>query len=62
MLTYSITNQADAATLTASELQPHAHGKAFVLKSQGRQEQVQSRALGNHNVSNLLCVSGILQA
>jgi murE/murF fusion protein len=62
VLTYSITNQADAATLTASELQPHAHGKAFVLKSQGRQEQVQSRALGNHNVSNLLCVSGILQA
>jgi murE/murF fusion protein len=62
VLTYSITNQAGSATLTASDLQPQAHGKAFVLKSQGRQEQVQSRALGNHNVSNLLCVSGILQA
>jgi murE/murF fusion protein len=62
VLTYSITNQAGSATLTASELQPQAHGKAFILKSQGRQEQVQSRALGNHNVSNLLCVSGILQA
>jgi murE/murF fusion protein len=62
MLTYSITNQADAATLTASELRPQAHGKAFILNSQGRQEPVQSRALGNHNVSNLLCVSGVLQA
>jgi MurE/MurF fusion protein len=62
VLTYSITNQAGSATLTASDLQPQAHGKAFILKSQGRQEQVQSRALGNHNVSNLLCVSGILQA
>ena len=62
VLTYSITNQADTATLTASELRPQAQGKAFVLNSQGRQEPVQSRALGNHNVSNLLCVSGVLQA
>jgi murE/murF fusion protein len=62
VLTYSISNQVDTATLTASELRPQAQGKAFVLKSQGRQEQVQSRALGNHNVANLLCVSGILQA
>jgi murE/murF fusion protein len=62
VLTYSITNQADTATLTASELRPQAHGKAFVLNSQGKQESVQSRTLGNHNVSNLLCVSGILQA
>lgn len=62
VLTYSITNQADTATLTASELRPQAHGKAFVLNSQGRQKPVQSRALGNHNVSNLLCVSGILKA
>lgn len=62
VLTYSITNQADTATLTASELRPQAHGKAFMLNSQGRKEPVQSRALGNHNVSNLLCVSGVLQA
>jgi murE/murF fusion protein len=60
VLTYSISNQADTATLTASELQTQGHGKAFVLKAKGEREQVQSRALGNHNVANLLCVSGVL--
>jgi murE/murF fusion protein len=62
VLTYSISNQADTATLTASELQTQGHGKAFVLKAKGEREQVQSRALGNHNVANLLCVSGVLLA
>lgn len=61
-ITYSISNQADTATLTASELQNHAEGKSFLLKMQGQQASVQSRALGNHNVSNLLCVAGLLQS
>ncbi len=62
VLTYSLSNQADTATLTASELESKAHGKAFLLRVKGQQEQVQSRALGNHNVANLLCVSGVLLA
>lgn len=61
-LTYSISKQADSATLTASELRTEAAGMSFLLKSQGLQEQVQSHALGTHNVSNLLCVAGLLQA
>ena len=61
-LTYSISKQEDSATLTASALQTTSVGVEFLLKSQGEIEQVQSHALGHHNVSNLLCVAGLLQA
>lgn len=59
-LTYSISNQADSATLIASDVLATPAGKAFILKAEGKQVQVQSRALGRHNVSNLLCVAGLL--
>lgn len=62
VLTYSLSNQADSATLTASEIESKADGKTFLLKAKGKQEQIQSRVLGNHNVANLLCVSGVLLA
>ena len=62
VLTYSISKQADSATLTASELRSEVAGTSFLLKTQTAQEQINSRALGTHNVSNLLCVAGLLQA
>lgn len=61
-LTYSISNQADSATLTAAEVRVESVGKAFLLRAEGKQVPVQSRALGRHNVSNLLCVAGLLRA
>ena len=61
-LTYSISTREDSATLTASALRTETMGVAFSLKSQGEQEQVQSHALGHHNISNMLCVAGLLQA
>ena len=62
VLTYSISKQADSATLTASELRSEVAGTSFLLKTQATQEQIHTRALGTHNVSNLLCVAGLLQA
>ena len=61
VLTYSISKQANTAALTASELQTTSEGMAFVLRDAHEHIHVQSRALGAHNVSNLLCVAGLLQ-
>lgn len=61
-LTYSMTKQVDSATLTATDLRTESTGTSFSLKTQDEQIHVQSLALGLHNVSNLLCVSGMLKA
>lgn len=61
-LTYSITKQVDRATLTASEVQTEATGTRFFIQTQNENAQVHSHALGLHNVSNMLCVSGMLKA
>ncbi len=61
VLTYSISKQSNSAALTASELQNQPKGISFVLRHAGEKVQVQSAALGAHNVSNLLCVAGLLQ-
>ena len=61
-LTYSVSKQVDTATLTASELRPGPIGMGFLLKTQDEQVDVQSHALGTHNVSNLLCVAGLLKS
>jgi len=61
-LTYSISNQADSATITAADVRAKPVGKAFLLRAEGQQAPVQSRVLGRHNVSNLLCVAGLLRA
>jgi len=61
VLTYSISKQVDSAVLTASELQTTSQGIEFSLKDSGQQLRVQTQALGSHNVSNLLCVAGLLR-
>ncbi|MFY9138366.1 bifunctional UDP-N-acetylmuramoyl-L-alanyl-D-glutamate--2,6-diaminopimelate ligase MurE/UDP-N-acetylmuramoyl-tripeptide--D-alanyl-D-alanine ligase MurF [Zwartia sp.] len=61
-ITYSISKQVDTATLTASALRTESSGMGFLLQAQDEQVAVQSHALGTHNVSNLLCVSGLLRS
>jgi murE/murF fusion protein len=61
-LTYSITKQVDRATLTASDVENDATGTKFLIKTQNEKVKVCSHALGLHNVSNVLCVSGMLKA
>jgi len=62
VLTYSISKQTNTAALTASELNTTSEGIAFILKDPHEHIDVQSRALGAHNVSNLLCVAGLLHS
>lgn len=61
-VTYSISKQVDSATLTASALRTESIGMGFQLHAQDEHVHVQSHALGSHNVSNLLCVSGLLKS
>ena len=53
---------AEAATLTAAQLQLDAGGIAFDLCIDGEPHAVQSKLLGRFNVDNLLAVAGVLQA
>ena len=59
-ITYSLSPQASAVSLSARALQTHSHGMSFLLKDAHESVQVQSYALGAYNVSNLLCVAGLL--
>lgn len=61
-LTYSIATPASEASFTASDLQTSERGISFLLKSEQDAVHIHSQALGAHNVSNLLCVAGLLQA
>ena len=59
--TFSLSRQADSANLTARDLSTNSYGALFVLCERGECVEVQTQVLGAHNVSNLLCVAGLLR-
>jgi MurE/MurF fusion protein len=61
VLTYSISKQVDSAALTASKLQTTEQGIEFSLNDSEQQLRTQTQSLGSHNISNLLCVAGLLK-
>lgn len=60
-VTFSLSRQADSASLTARDLSTNSRGAAFVLCENAECVSVQTQVLGAHNVANLLCVAGLLR-
>ncbi len=59
-LSYSL-GSADTADLQAHDIQTGAYGVVFNLLALGGKAQLLTRLVGEHNVSNLLLVAGVLQ-
>lgn len=59
-LTYSL-EPADAASIQARDIQTGTYGLIFNLTTQDGVAQIVTRLVGEHNVSNLLLVAGVLQ-
>lgn len=59
-LTYSV-GQAGSASIQARDIQTGTYGLIFNLATQNGVAQIVTRLVGQHNVSNLLLVAGVLQ-
>lgn len=59
-VTYSL-EPGRAATITAGQIQAGTHGLIFNLSMPDGAAQIVTRQIGQHNVSNLLLVAGMLQ-
>ena len=62
VISYAMDPQHRQSTLYADQIQAGHHGLVFTITQAEASTQVATQVLGTHNISNLLCVGGILLA